>query len=225
MSAATPSAPCRVVVSYAREDEPHRRTFRKHVADIERGGVEFFDDRDIPVGVPWQPVLFGALERADIVVLLLTADYVASDFCMEEELGTAMRRWEAGGCRLFPIHVAPFVLTNGSPLGRLQRIPSEKPITGYGSAAAREWRRVTQELRKLIEDVQGAIGGRPAATPPVAGTAARHPQDTSATVTNNVIGNSVGTSTVIGEVRGTNVTFNLPQPPPASGPRGPRRSR
>lgn len=224
MSAATPSPLCRVVVSYAREDELHRKTFRKHVADVERSGVEFFDDQDIPVGVPWEPALFGSLERADIIVLLITANYVASNFCMEKELRRAMQRWEAGECRLFPVNVAPFDLTRDSPLRALQWIPSGKPITGYGNAAAREWRRVTQELRKLVEGMDSATSQSSAATSHKAGDGAGAPEDRPVTVSNNVIASSVGTSTQIGEVRG-DMTINLTQPPPAAGPGGKRQPR
>ena len=254
MSAATPNPLCRVVVSYAREDEAHRETFRKHVADVERSGVEFFDDRDIPPGVPWKPVLFGSLERADIVVPLITANYVASDFCMEKELGRAMRRWEAGECRLFPVNVAPFDLTRNSPLRRLQWIPSDKPITGYGNAAAREWRRVTQVLRRLIEDMGGlgatdgvdgmdgmdGIGGmdgadgvdgrgsasrrRSAAPSGAASGGAGAGEVSPVRMSNHVIGSSVGTWTQIDEMHG-DLTINLPQPPSDDGRGGKRRSR
>lgn len=230
MSAATPSPLCRVVVSYARADEVHRQTFRKHVADVQRSGVEFFDDRDIPPGVPWEPVLFGSLERADIVVLLITANYVASDFCMEKELGTAMRRWEAGECRLFPVNVAPFDLTRNSPLRQLQWMPSGKPITAYGNAAAREWRRVTQVLRKMIEDIadrDGATGRDSAAPPRTAGGAGGtqpEPEAERVRTSNHVIASSIGAWTQIDEMRG-DLTIHLPPPPSDDGPGGKRRSQ
>ncbi|MFG2783905.1 toll/interleukin-1 receptor domain-containing protein [Streptomyces prunicolor] len=150
MSAAS-SLPCRVVLNYARLDEAHRQTFRKHVADLERNGVHVFDDRDIPAGVDWESVLFGEMERADIIVLLLTPNFVASKFCMDSELPIAERRWRAGECRLFPVNVAPFDVAQDSFLGRLQRTPSGRSLTEYRAAAPKQWREVARQLRKLVE--------------------------------------------------------------------------
>ena len=242
MSAATPSPLCRVVVSYARKDEVHRQTLRTHVADMERGGVEFFDDRAIPAGALWEQALVGALEQADIVVLLITANYVASDFCMVDEFGVALRRWEAGECQLFPVYVAPVDVAQDSPLRKLQWTPSGKPITGFGSAAAGQWRRVAQELRKLTantkdtEDTEDTGDTekkdstdrlrRPAAPamPHDENGEARTPEGQHGSISNTIIGGSIGTWTQIGNMDG-NLTIHPSQPPPDDGPVSRKRSR
>ncbi|HSX98056.1 MAG TPA: toll/interleukin-1 receptor domain-containing protein [Streptomyces sp.] len=227
----TPDPLCRVVITYSRAEQHHRKTFRRHVADLERNGVEFFDDQDIPPGAPWEATLFGKLESADIIVLLLSSNYVSSDFCMEEEVPRALRRWKAGECQVFPVNVAPFDLTQQSPLRQLQWIPSGKSVIEHGAAAAREWRRVTQELRKLVEGISGATGGgtsaaaravAPAtpATPAsyAAGDGGRTPGHRPPTVTNTITGSTVsGTVVQTGEVTG-NVIIGAPQHPPADGP-------
>ncbi|KND46113.1 MULTISPECIES: toll/interleukin-1 receptor domain-containing protein [Streptomyces] len=227
----TPDPLCRVVITYSRAEQHHRKTFRRHVADLERSGVEFFDDQDIPPGAPWETTLFGKLESADIIVLLLSSNYVSSDFCMEQEVPRALRRWKAGECQVFPVNVAPFDLTERSPLRQLQWIPSGKSVTEQGAAAAREWRRVAQELRKLVEGLGGATGGAAsAANPAVAPASAANPASYAPgaggkapghrppTVTNSVEGSIVsGTVVQAGEIAG-NVIIGSPRHPPADGP-------
>ncbi|WP_019062650.1 toll/interleukin-1 receptor domain-containing protein [Streptomyces prunicolor] len=223
MSAAS-SLSCRVVLSYARLDEAHRQTFRKHVADLERSGVHVFDDRDIPTGVDWEPVLFDEMERADIIVLLLTPNFVASEFCMDSELPIAERRWKAGECRLFPVNVAPFDVAKDSFLGRLQRTPSDKSLTEYRTAAPKQWREVARQLRKLVEGVSDARdrGAAPTSRPTDSGTGA--PGGQGAATGNHITGSTVhGPVWQVGEVNG-GMTINYTQPPAADGPDDPPKS-
>ncbi|MFE7759799.1 toll/interleukin-1 receptor domain-containing protein [Streptomyces sp. NPDC057438] len=215
---ATSDPLCRVVITYARVEQHHRKTFRGHAADLERSGVEFFDDQDIPPGAAWEATLFDKLDRADIIVLLLSSHYVSSDYCMDVELPRAMRRWQAGECRLFPVNVAPFDLTLRSPLRQLQWIPSGKSVTEYGTAAAREWRKVTQELRKMTESMGGAPGAGTPAAPYGAGGGARTPGGRPAAPGNSITGSVVhGPAVQIGEFTG-NLTLDAVQHPPADGP-------
>jgi len=61
-------------------------------------------------------VLEAALREADIVVCLLTANFVASPFCMDKELAIALERSDRGECQILPIHVESFSASNESPV-------------------------------------------------------------------------------------------------------------
>ena len=144
--------PVRIFVSYARDDLRYLERLRTHVADLRRHNVEFFDDRDIGVGREWKRILLERLNVADIVILMVTANFVASDFCMQEEFPQAMQRQQAGKCVLMPLYVAPFDVGSSDQLRKIQWIPSDKPIDGRGRATTQAWVDVATELRKLVED-------------------------------------------------------------------------
>ena len=142
----------RVFVSYAREDLHHLNRFRTHVADLARHNVKFFFDQDIEVGQEWKKILLEQLDEADIVILMITANFVASDFCMQEEFPQAMRRQKADRCVVMPLYVAPCNVVASDQLRMIQWIPSDKPIDGRGKATTQAWVDVATELRKLVED-------------------------------------------------------------------------
>ncbi|MEV2197479.1 toll/interleukin-1 receptor domain-containing protein [Streptomyces phaeochromogenes] len=120
-----------------------------------RHGIEYFDDRDIAPGRPWKKNIFDRLGSADVIVLLLTPEFVASRFCMEEEVPRALRRHAAGACEIFPVRVASFHLADESPLREIQWFPSGKPVTERGSATSRAWVEVAKELQLAIRRVRG----------------------------------------------------------------------
>lgn len=149
-----PEPSTRVFVGYARNDRHHLERFYIHVADLKRNGVEFFDDRDIEPGYDWERVLFERLDSADIVVFLVTANFVASDFCMHEEFPRAMRRQEVGTCLVLPLKVGTVHLSRDSPLRRVQWRPSGgTPISEHETTAARTraWAVAAWTLGKMVQ--------------------------------------------------------------------------
>lgn len=162
--------PVRIAVFYARPNERHREKFHEAIADIVRHGVQYFDDRDIAPGQSWKQHIFDNLDSADIVVLLLTPEFVASRFCIEEEVPRALKRHAMGACRIFPVKVASFYLVDESPLREIQWFPSEKPVAERGQAAGKAWVEVAKELHRTIkriksEEQDGNIRGAPDGIP------------------------------------------------------------
>jgi hypothetical protein len=144
--------PIRVFFSYARPDVNHLDTLRRFAARLTADkSVRFFDDRDIPSGRPWQETLFAELDTADVVVLLLTANFLASEFIMDVELSRAMRRHDQGSCVLVPLNVAPFLPAEFDQLARLQWFPSAPSITGR-DRVDEAWVDAARELRRKIDD-------------------------------------------------------------------------
>ncbi|MEU4510912.1 Hsp70 family protein [Nonomuraea wenchangensis] len=143
------STPIRIFISYARADSLHVSTFRTYGAALFREpDVEVFQDVDIKPGQDWERVLLEQLDTADIVVLLITHEFVASEFCMRHELPRAMQRSRDGLCLLLPVNVAPFV-PGLTPLAELQWVPSGQPIT-TGPRAQQAWISVVKELAKQV---------------------------------------------------------------------------
>ena len=89
-----------VFFSYAHEDEGLRDKLAKHLMLLERQRViSAWHDRAIDAGDEWRQEIEQRLNAADIILLLISADFLASDFCWGVELERAMQRHGAKEAR------------------------------------------------------------------------------------------------------------------------------
>ena len=94
---------CRVFVSYARVDERYRMRLDVHLAPLVRDGlIDLWSDRTVTAGADWEKDIQRELTAADIVILLVTPDFVASGYCFEKELPEVLRRNMEEGVRVLP---------------------------------------------------------------------------------------------------------------------------
>ncbi len=88
-------------------------------------------DRRIPAGKEWDEAIDEHLESARIILLLVSADFVASDYIWSHELRRAMERHQAGEARVLPI-ILRAVDLQSAPFGKLQVLPKNAP-RGFSS--------------------------------------------------------------------------------------------
>ena len=121
-----------VFFSYARQDEDLRNELAKHLKILERQGIiDTWCDRDIQAGSERAIEIDERLNEADIILLLVSADFVASDYCYDVELKRALERHSHGEARVIPIISRPLDWQN-TPFGKLKVLPrNEKPITQW----------------------------------------------------------------------------------------------
>ena len=88
--APTPPASIEVFYSYAHEDEELVKELRKHLSILKRQGVirEWYD-REITAGTDWKGQLDQHLNSAGVILLLVSADFLASDYCYDVEMTRA----------------------------------------------------------------------------------------------------------------------------------------
>lgn len=168
--------PVRVFISYARSDIRHLEELRSYAADLAHNGVKFFDDRVIPPGHDFERTLYGYLDQADVVVLLLTQNYISSDYCIKVELPRAVRNMKMGKCRVLPLNVDKFYITPGSALSSMQWTPSGESISERSAEARKKaWIDAAWTLYQYVE-AQSAAAQQAAGT---SGSmcAAAEPQD------------------------------------------------
>ncbi len=92
---AAPAAgrPLKVFVSYSHQDDALRKRLDVHLSLLKRQGVlEVWHDRRLQGGEHWEEAIDQNLEEADIVLLLISPDFIASDYCYGYELTVAVRR-------------------------------------------------------------------------------------------------------------------------------------
>lgn len=144
---------CRVFVSYARVDEPYRVRLNVHLAPLVREGrIDLWSDRAIAPGSDWERDIERELAVADIILLLVTPDFVASVYCFEKELTEVLRRHEKDGVRILPVLVKPVDLAT-MPFARFQALPLDlRPVSTWPDPDE-AWLRVAQGVRQAVDDI------------------------------------------------------------------------
>jgi hypothetical protein len=147
-----PSA-IQVFYSYAHEDEDLRTELNKHLILLQRQGVIVgWHDRRITAGTKWSGEIDAHLQRAQIILLLVSADFLASDYCYEVELQRAMTRHEADEARVIPI-ILRAVDWSSAPFGLLQALPQDgRPITSW-SNRDEAFHDVARGIRAVAEEI------------------------------------------------------------------------
>ena len=143
-------APHSVFVSYAHEDEVFKTELEAAMAGLRRQGlVRDWNDREIVPGHDWNEEIAAALEGADIALLLVSNDFLNSDYCTGVELARALERHRQRSLAVIPVIVRASDWT--ALLGELQALPPDgKPIASYSSRDD-GYLDVVRGLRGLIE--------------------------------------------------------------------------
>jgi hypothetical protein len=144
-------AAARVFISYAHHDEPQRRRLDVHLAPLRREGLILpWNDRMIDAGADWAGEIDRNLAAADVVLLLVSADFVASDYCYEKEMRLALERHARGEARVIPIIVAPVDFAK-TPFAKLQALPRDaKPVSTW-SQPDEAWLDIAMGVRRVVE--------------------------------------------------------------------------
>jgi hypothetical protein len=133
----------------------YRMRLEVHLAPLVRDGlIHVWSDVAVAAGDDWERDIRRELATADIVVLLVTPNFVASVHCFEKELPEAMRRNEEEGVRILPVLVKSVDLAN-LPFGRLQGLPTDlRPISAWRDTDE-AWLQVARGVRKAAEEILG----------------------------------------------------------------------
>jgi hypothetical protein len=128
-----PSGATDVFFSYAHEDEPFLNDLLKHLGVLRRLGViKDWHDRKITAGAEWKGQIDRYLDTAGIVLLLVSPDFVNSDYCWDIEMERAIERHDKGEARVIPIILRPVDNWHASPFGKLQAVPTDgRPVTNF----------------------------------------------------------------------------------------------
>src|SRR5450432_267754 len=111
--------------SYAHEDERWRKELAKHLGRVNISG---WYDREIKAGTSWENEIDENLEEADIVLLLVSPDFKASDYCYGKEMKVALKRQKEEKAHVIPIFIRP-VHWPDAPYLHLQIPNSGQPVT------------------------------------------------------------------------------------------------
>lgn len=143
----------RLFYSYSHKDEHLRDELETHLKLLQRQGlIETWHDRRIEAGDDWRKQIDHNLERADIVLLLISADFIASDYCYEQEMERALERHRRGAALVIPVIVRD-VNWQSSPLSELQALPKDGLAVTKWADRDSAWRNVEEGIRRVAEEL------------------------------------------------------------------------
>lgn len=143
--------------SYSHKDEALRDDLATHLALLKRQGViDAWHDRQISAGSEWKNAIDEHLETADIILLLVSADFLASDYCFDIEVKRAMERHQEGSAKVIPVSLRPCD-TNGADFMALQGLPKNfTPVSKWPDKDE-----AFTDIAKGIRDVAEALRPKP----------------------------------------------------------------
>ncbi len=144
----------RLFYSYSHKDDTLREQLETHLKLLQRQGlIQTWHDRRILPGDEWVNEIDDNLNRADIILLLLSPDFIASDYCYKVEMKRAMERHNAGEARVIPIILRPADRQN-TPFSKLSWLPQNgTPITQWGDRDE-AWLHVETQIKRVIESLK-----------------------------------------------------------------------
>ena len=150
-----------VFYSYAHEDEKLMNELEKHLGVLKRMGmITTWHDRKIKPGEVWEGKIDEHLESSQVILLLVSADFVASDYCWEREMVKALQLHELGRAVVIPILLREVAFLDKTPFGKLQMLPKDaKPITRW-KRADQAWSEVAEAIGKVCEELQERVQER-----------------------------------------------------------------
>lgn len=115
-------------------------------------GLEIWDDSGIMPGEPWEERIWKEFEKSQIIFILLTENFLASEFCLRKEFKKAIERHKKRQVNIIPIILKPCDWHSVKELKALQVLPpGGKAITGGAfRPQSRGYQIVTSEVRKLL---------------------------------------------------------------------------
>lgn len=144
--------------SYSHRDERHRERLETHLSTLRRQGlVREWHDRKIIPGEEWKNVIDENLKTSEVILLLISPDFVDSDYCYETELGRALEMHEQDQARVIPIIIRP-TDWEGTPFSTLQALPENaKPVVLWRNRDE-AWHSVAKGIRIAIAEMKARSG-------------------------------------------------------------------
>lgn len=122
--------PVRVFVSYSHADSAWLDRLKVHLKPLQRDyAIDIWDDTRITPGSKWREEIRIAVDRANIAILIISADFLASDFIVTDELPPLLKSAEEEGALILSIIASPSLFNHNPQLSQFQTInPPSKPL-------------------------------------------------------------------------------------------------
>jgi hypothetical protein len=144
------NAKARLFYSYSHADEMLRKELEKHLSILQRQGrIISWNDRMIDAGSDWSKEIDVSMEASHVILLLVSSDFIASDYCYSKELNTAVDLQKEGKAIVIPV-ILRACDWHTTVLGDLQALPKDgRPVTSWENKDE-AWTDIAKGIRNAI---------------------------------------------------------------------------
>ncbi len=148
------SMSAKVFISYSHKDVKYVELLQAHLSPLKREFIiETWFDRKIQAGDSWDKEIHSALVSADIILMMISADFLASDYCYDMEVKKALTMHDVGEAVVIPIILRPCDWLS-APFSKLQALPRDgKPLSSF-SNIDEAFLQITLEIRRITKTVE-----------------------------------------------------------------------
>lgn len=140
----------RIFISYSHKDEEIKDELLKHLSPMRRlGKIADWHDRNIEAGEKWEDSILKSLNSADIILLIISIDFINSDYCYVKEMDAAIDREAEKKAIIIPV-IARSCMWKGTKFGGYQALPTN-------GKAIQTWNTIDEPLSIVAEGVQLAV--------------------------------------------------------------------
>jgi internalin A len=141
--------PKKVFISYSKHDQDFLKALKKHLSPLQRQGLlQTWDDTELVPGEEWDDSIRRALNAADIIILLVSSDLMATDYVWNIEMKEAVERHERGLATVIPIIIRP-CLWQDAPFAHLSALPEKgKPVASWNNHDE-AWAQVSAKIQQI----------------------------------------------------------------------------
>lgn len=140
----------RIFISYCRKDEPFLYELQTHLKLLKREGlVQTWHDRLIDPGANWEKEIDHQLESASVILLLVSPDFLASEYCWGKEVARALERHASGQALVVPI-IVRICDWKSTDLSTLQVLPKDGLPVRRWSDSDEAYLDILSSLRRML---------------------------------------------------------------------------
>lgn len=142
-----------IFISYSHKDTEFLNRLLTHLKPLEReGAIDFWVDTKINAGDKWRYEIENALKRAKAAILLVSADFLASEFIVKNELPPLLEKAEMEGTRIIPVIIKPCRFARDKNLSRFQAVnsPSSPLIMLVEGEQEKVYDQIAEAVEKLV---------------------------------------------------------------------------
>src|SRR5712692_2693467 len=142
----------KIFISYAQEDEALLNRLKIHLKPLNRQGIiDIWYDRNISAGTEWEKAISDQLNAAQIILLLISPDFMASDYLYGIEMKRAMEKHERDDARVIPV-ILRSSYWEFEPLKKLKALPIDAKLDVKPVISSR-WHDLDEALVKVVEGI------------------------------------------------------------------------
>jgi hypothetical protein len=140
-----------VFISYSHADEVLKNELLKHLEPLKRLNlIEAWNDRQLQAGDKWEQEISDNLEEADIILILVSIDFINSKYCYDVEMERALERHAEGSAVVVPVILRP-CLWKHTPFAKLQGLPRDAKAVSTWADRDEAMTNIVEALREIAE--------------------------------------------------------------------------